>query len=183
MDYEKWGLSEYMSIEKNVYKIMMFGDSNVGKSTLVKRWVSDHYIENMPKTIGVEFRSKVVYVDNLAITLQIWDFSGEIRFDFLLEMYSRGVVGGIFVFDMSDNDSMLHLNNWVTRVRSYTSKDFPILIVGTKMDLSERKPNKKEDEEDSNMIFLCSAKTGENIDDVFQALAERIYYERKELGI
>jgi len=174
-----------MSLKKNVFKIILFGDSNVGKTTLVKKLVSDKFNEKTTKTIGVEFRSKIRYIDNLAVTLQIWDFSGEERFNFLLEMYCKGVVGGIFVFDMTNNESMLNLNKWISKVRSYTYVDFPILIVGTKQDLvirkiAEEKEYSKKDDKDSSDFFTCSAKTGENVDLIFQTLAERIYSIQKE---
>ena len=179
-------MTENISLKKNVYKIIVFGDSNAGKTTLLNKLVSDQFNEKTRKTIGVEFRSKSVFVDNLAITLQIWDFSGETQFNFLFEMYCKGVVGGIFTFDLTNIKSLLTLSKWIYRVRAHTSEEFPILIVGTKNDLVENNlriedvinpaiSNDKLNSGHSSNFFSCSAKTGENVGLVFQTLAERIY--------
>jgi len=168
-----------MVSDKYTYKIIVFGDSNVGKSTLLHRLVSNEFSSKISKTIGVEFQSKVMYVENIGITLQIWDFSGEERFHFLLEMYCRGVAGGIFFFDMSNINSLASVTYWINRVRRFTRGEFPILIVGTKEDLTSSKytqENENKPDISDKDLFVCSAKTGDNVKHIFQTLTERIYY-------
>jgi len=166
-------------LDKFTYKIIVFGDSNVGKSTLLHKLVSNEFSVKIPKTIGVEFKSKVMYVENIGITLQIWDFSGEERFNFLLEMYCRGVKGGIFFFDMSNVETLGSVTKWIDRVKRYTGEEFPILIVGAKEDLTSSKYSQVKAEKPEireSDLFVCSAKTGENVNLIFQTLTERIYY-------
>ncbi len=172
-----------MVLDKYTYKIIVFGDSNTGKSTFLHRLISNEFNTKISKTIGVEFNSKVMYVDNVGITLQIWDFSGEERFHFLLEMYCRGVKGGIFFFDMSDFNSLGHATEWIHRVRRYTRDDFPILIVGTKEDLIRDKYPHTDKNKGKNDLFVCSAKTGENVNLIFQSLTEKIYRTQMKIPI
>ncbi len=164
--------------QKYIYKILLFGNSDVGKSTFAIRATKNEFKKDPPKTIGVNFHMKKVFVDNIQIELQIWDFSGEPKFEFLFGLYSKGIKAGIFMYDISKQKSMLSLTKWINLLRKYTKEEFPIFIVGTKSDLVEFHEQNENKLVDS--CFICSSKTGKNIDNIFQIITEKIYYSGKK---
>ena len=133
--------------------------------------------------MGVNVSAKNVVIENLAVNLQIWDFVGEERFKTLLPIYARGAFGGIFMYDISDKHSLLNLIEWILLFHNKVVEhkgQIPILIIGGKSDLY---PDKKVNLEDAYILsesydisgyIECSAKTGENVENVFQTLITEI---------
>lgn len=174
-----------LSLASNSYKIILFGDSNVGKTTLTHRFINGSFNPKLAKTYGVELKTSMLYVDNLAITLSILDFSGEPRFYPLFNMYCRGIDGGIYMFDMTNSDSVLHYDSWMERIYQNISPELPLFIVGCKSDLVEDQTLLEGSQQIQELMgaghyYQCSAKSGENANEIFQMLIERIYYARKQ---
>ena len=96
--------------EEFTFKIIVFGDADVGKTTLTHRLEFNRFQSDMRKTIGVDFLSKIFFVDNLSISLQVWDFSGEHRFRDLFSMWLNGSSGGIYMYDITNTESFTHIN-------------------------------------------------------------------------
>ena len=158
-----------------VFKVVIFGDAGSGKTTLTQRYMSNKFISDTQMTIGVDLQVKVLKVANKRVKLQIWDFGGEERFRFFLPKYVKGAHGGIFMYDITNIESTLHIYNWITIIRE-SSELFPIMLIGGKSDLEEYREVKKEEGEklikdyEFEGFLECSSKTGENVEKVFEDL-------------
>lgn len=113
------------------------------------------------------------------------DFSGEPRFFSIFKMYCKGIDGAMFVFDMTDYDSIIHYEDWIKRIYENVPEDLPMIIVGMKSDLIQDKTLLENSQhiqelEGSGLYFQCSAKTGENVKSVFKTIVEKIYEKRKK---
>lgn len=162
-----------------VYKVVVFGDANVGKSTLTYRAVEGTFRENIRKTIGVNCSVKRVFFQNVQFTLNIWDFSGEEKFHSLLPMYLRGADGGIFVFDLTNRQSLHNLDDWISVAFDVLGPNFPMIMVGSKSDLVEFREVKKDHAIEfarkyNFNYFESSAKEGINIKEIFDDIAKMV---------
>ncbi len=159
-----------------IFKVVIFGDAGCGKTTLAKRFMTNKFISDTQMTIGVDLQVKVLTVDNKSVKLQIWDFGGEERFRFFLPRYVKGAHGGIFMYDITNLASTLHIDEWLAVIKE-SSESFPIMLVGGKMDLeayrevSTKDGKKMMEEHELNAFLESSSKTGENVDVIFQELA------------
>jgi small GTP-binding protein len=172
-------------MEDFIFKVVIFGDGGVGKSTLIKRYLSGTFDEGMKITIGVDFHIQKLEIENNRITLQLWDFAGEDRFRMLLPSYMRGAKGGIFMYDVTRYTSLKNLGSWLEVVRSM-DKTIPLIMVGSKIDLEEFRSVESDYamELATKHEFLgyaeCSSKTGVYVEGVFD-LITRIILENQNL--
>ncbi|MFO8019178.1 MAG: Rab family GTPase [Promethearchaeia archaeon] len=166
-----------------LYKLVVFGDGGVGKTSLVTRYLQGVFTGNTTMTIGVDFHTKTLNINGTEVSLQIWDFAGEDRFRFLLPSYLRGANGGIFMYDITRYSSIKNFDAWLNVLRTEAEeevKNMPILLVGGKSDLEQsRSISKKEGrrlmESKGLYNFIeCSAKTGENVEEVFYTITKRM---------
>ncbi len=167
------------------FKIIIFGDAGCGKTTLTQRYLTELFKSDSKMTIGVEFEAKALEVAGKKVKLQIWDFGGEERFRFLLPTYVRGAQGGVFMFDVSNYSSLGHIDDWLMTIQKDMDYKFPILVVGGKADLSDREVSHEEGiniakSRGTDGFIECSAKTGENVENVFEALT-RLMLEQANL--
>lgn len=167
------------------YKICLFGNKQVGKSSLVNRFVDGRFEFDLKPTIGAAIFVKTIKFYNKVIKLQIWDFGGEERFHFLLKSYAYGSFGGIFMFDLTNAHSLNEIYDWISIFRGsldYNFKEAPILLVGGKSDLEHQRIfSSDEINNDSYLTSLklfhyieCSSKTGENVNLVFETIISKI---------
>lgn len=122
-----------------LYKILLIGDSGVGKSCLLLRFTDDTYTEAYISTIGVDFKLRTVEYNGKQIKLQIWDTAGQERFRTITSSYYRGAHGVIIVYDITDQLSFNNLKNWIQEIEQYSSENFSKMIVGNKCDLNTRR--------------------------------------------
>jgi small GTP-binding protein len=161
------------------YKICIFGDKGVGKTTLVDRYITNTFHENIQMTLGASILVKTLELESGKITLQVWDFGGQSRFKFLISSYARGSAGGIFMFDLTNYDSLMALKEWLPEFGK-TVRYVPLIIVGGKLDLEEQRDCKQDEVLDIMKSYEfhkyveCSSKTGENVELVFRVLLEKI---------
>lgn len=159
-----------------MYKICIFGDGGVGKTTLVNRYMTGVFKGDSTMTIGVDFHVKKLEINGLMVSLQIWDFAGEDRFRFLLPSYVIGASGGIFMYDITRYSSLKNFDDWLEIFkRAYTGKEqqIPVIMVGGKLDLQYKRAVSSNEAfelaKESNLYGFveCSAKSGENVEDIF----------------
>jgi len=163
-----------------LYKILIVGDSGVGKSALLLRYVDDAFQETFISTIGVDFKMKTVQLENKVVKLQIWDTAGQERFRTITSTYYRGAHGIIIAYDVTDRGTFNNLAYWLSEVHKYSVLDVRVMIVGTKSDLvSKRQVETKEAEEwakQRQFTFVeTSAKNAENVENAFKRIVDSIH--------
>ena len=166
-----------MTMYDVLFKVVIFGDAGSGKTTLKKRFMTNVFVPDSSKTIGVDFETKVIKMDGLVIKLLICDFAGEERFRFMFPEYIYGTMGGILMYDITDYSSFTHIADWLSVING-TAQRFPIILLGAKSDLDEyREIPYREGKKVSKMMnlkefFECSSKSGENVIKSFAVLTQ-----------
>lgn len=167
-----------MSNRKSI-KIITAGDTSVGKTALLRRFMDNSFSKKSKETIGVDFFLKVLELDDESCYLQIWDFGGGDRFRHLLGSYILGAKGALLLFDITRPKTLDRIDDWVSLLRKGDS-NLPILLVGTKSDL-EKEVNFQDDDfykiQENYDLFefiKVSSKTGEHVKDVFDVLLRKI---------
>jgi len=162
-------------------KIVLLGDSGVGKTSIALRFVKEMFPENPNSTVGATFLTKRILVDNIKIKLQIWDTAGQERFRSLAPMYYRGAQCAILVFDLTSDETFAKVKDWVKELKNASTEDMLLAIVGNKLDLSEeigRRIEKSKCQEYASSIgglyFETSAKTNLGIEDLFVTISKRL---------
>ena len=163
------------------FKILLIGDSSVGKTSLLLKYTDDYFSEQSTSTIGVEFKEKKITLNNRNITLQIWDTSGQERFRSITQNFYRGSDGILFVFDVTNKESFHNLEYWLNEAKE---DDVKKILIGNKIDLPSRTISKERMENLGKRYnlksFETSAKTGENIKEIFTEIAELIIANKSE---
>ncbi|MHA1459249.1 MAG: Rab family GTPase, partial [Promethearchaeota archaeon] len=122
------------------FKMCIFGDSGVGKSTLINRYITAKFDHDQKSTLGAAILMKFIETETMKITLQIWDFAGEDKFSSLLPSYAKGSSAAIFMCDISKRDSITNIDKWLLKFNegsNIRNPKFPVIIVGGKLDLEE----------------------------------------------
>jgi len=163
----------------DLFKILLIGDSAVGKSSLLMRFTEAKFTPNFISTIGIDFKAKTVNLDQKRIKLQVWDTAGQERFRTITTAYFRSAVGIVLVYDVTNADSFQNLNLWIKAIEMHGTGDVVLLLVGNKIDVVEKiVVDRSRGEELARQLnikfFETSAKTGHNIDAVFEGLARDI---------
>jgi small GTP-binding protein len=162
-----------------LFKICIFGDGGVGKTTLLNRYLTGLFKDDSGITIGVDFHLKKLEIDGKRISLQIWDFAGEDRFRFLLPSYIMGSSGGLFMYDITRYSSLKNFQDWMDVVERGSigiPEKIPIIMAGSKLDLKDRRAVSAHDAVElakSHGLYSyieCSAKTGENVEEIFKEI-------------
>ena len=163
------------------FKVPIFGDGGVGKTTLTHRFLNGVFKETYQLTIGMDFYIKKLELDGKKISLQIWDFAGEKKFRFLLPGAVMGAKGTIFMYDITRYVTFKNLTDWLTvfnEANEIHDQKLPILLVGSKLDLEGMRTVPKEEAikfaKDNNFIdyIECSSKSGENVEALFANLTK-----------
>ena len=169
------------------FKIVMIGDSGVGKSCILLRFADDKFNENFYATIGVDFRFKNVMVDDKSVKLQIWDTAGQERFKTITSAYYRGADGIIIVYDITDRNSFAHIKDWLDDVNKYTDDNPLKIIVGNKIDLIKDKQINNNDMKTMTAqtgieIIECSAKDSIKINELMEIMTKKLIEKKKNEG-
>lgn len=163
-----------------LFKIIIIGDSSVGKSSVLARFVEDRFSAQYISTIGVDFRIKTVQVDNKIIKLQMWDTAGQERFRTITSSYYRGCHGVICVADLTDKESFKSIDKWINEVNQYSSyPDIPKILFGNKVDLTNKivvhtKYAEERAREYGMMYYETSAKNGQGVEEGFNYFTEKV---------
>jgi len=162
-----------------LFKLLLIGDSGVGKSCMLLRFADDTYTESYISTIGVDFKIRSVQHEGKTIKLQIWDTAGQERFRTITSSYYRGAHGIIIVYDVTDRESFNNVKNWVGEIDKYAADGVNKLLVGNKCDLTSKKvvstDEAKELADSLNLRLLeTSAKNAHNVEEAFNTMAGEI---------
>ena len=168
-----------------MFKILLLGDSGVGKSSLLLRYTKNQFSADIRSTIGVEFGVKFLKIDNLQLKVQIWDTAGMERYRSLTSAYYKGAKGVIIVYDICRKKSFYNIDKWIDDFKSKADEDSVILVIGNKSDLEEKREVDTEEAklkaEKNKMAFLeTSAKNNDNVHKAFLTLFKEIIKIYKE---
>ena len=163
-----------------LYKIIIIGDTCVGKSNILSRYLKDEFREDSKSTVGVELGTKFVKVKGVGAKLQIWDTAGQERYTSITSSYYKGSHGCFIVYDITSESSFENVEKWYEQAQKDASKEVSIILVGNKCDLeNERKVSKEKGEEKAKSLnapfFETSALSKVNIDDIFKEMVNNIY--------
>jgi Ras-related protein Rab-11A len=163
-----------------LFKVVLIGDSGVGKSNLMTRYTSDEFNVESPSTIGVEFMTKGLKIDNRDVKVQIWDTAGQERFRAISRSIYHGAKGAMLVYDITNKQSFDNIPNWLNELVSHVSPSTVIMLIGNKCDLEHLRAVKKEDAhkfaEEKRLLFLeTSALDTTNVDKAFEWLVTEIF--------
>jgi Ras-related protein Rab-11B len=162
-----------------ILKILIIGDSGVGKSNLLLRYVKNEFSPDLRSTVGVEFGYKMLKIDDLDIKAQIWDTAGQERYKAITSAYYKGAKGVLIVYDITRKQSYENLENWLNDFKMKSDENASIVIIGNKSDLIEKREIDTEEAKNfaslHNLAFFeTSAKENENVDKAFYDLVSQI---------
>jgi Ras-related protein Rab-1A len=168
-----------------IFKVLIIGDSSVGKSNILLRFSDNVFHDTFLPTIGVDFKIKNVSLSGQSIKLNIWDTAGQERFKTITAAYYKGSHGVILVYDITDRESFNNIVNWLAEVRKHAGPNVARVLVGNKCDLTaERKVTEKEAkefaEQQGMQFFEASAKAKINIEETFMAITKTMYEQLPE---
>ena len=173
-----------MSIEDEEYdvlfKLVIIGDSGVGKTNILSRYLNDEFSLTSKATVGVEFGSTMVKKNGKLIKLQIWDTAGQERYKSITTSYYKGAKGAFVVYDITNKKTFKNIDKWILELKANGSEDILIILIGNKLDLEKnREVNaeevKKKAEELNAAYFETSALNGSNIEHAFDVIVEEMF--------
>jgi len=165
---------------RSKYKLVFVGDSNVGKTSIISRFMYDHFDNNYDATIGIDFLAKTHTVGDKTVRLQLWDTAGQERFRSLIPSYIRDSSVAVVVYAIDSQESFHAVDKWVEEVRKEREHEVMIFVVGNKTDLSpgNRRVTKREGEtkaKNLNALFIeTSAKDAYNVNELFNQIAQQL---------
>ncbi|XP_071822678.1 ras-related protein Rab-5B-like [Apostichopus japonicus] len=167
------------------FKLVLLGESAVGKSSLVLRFVKGQFHEFQESTIGAAFLTQTVVLDDTTLKFEIWDTAGQERYHSLAPMYYRGSQAAVVVYDITNQDTFARAKTWVRELEKAGSPNLVIALAGNKADMANRRMVEAEEakayaEEKSILFMETSAKTAMNVNDLFLAIAKRLPRNEKQ---
>uniref|UniRef100_A0ACD5UI26 Uncharacterized protein n=1 Tax=Avena sativa TaxID=4498 RepID=A0ACD5UI26_AVESA len=171
--------------EDYVFKVVVIGDSGVGKTQLLGRFTRDEFHLDSKSTIGIEFQTRTVAIapSRRRVKAQIWDTAGQERYRAVTSAYYRGALGAMLVYDVTRRATFQHVARWVAELRAHADKSIVVVLVGNKADLAAL-PGRREveveeagafAEEQGLFFFEASALSGDNVEEAFMGLLGEIY--------
>lgn len=163
-----------------LFKVVLIGDSGVGKSNLLSRFTRNEFNLDQKSTIGVEFATRSVNVDGKTIKAQIWDTAGQERYRAITSAYYRGAVGALLVYDIAKHQTYENVTRWLKELRDHADQNIVIMLVGNKSDLKHLRAvptdEAKSFSTENNLSFIeTSALDASNVESAFQNILSDIY--------
>ena len=174
------------SDSSKTFKILTIGESGVGKTCILRRFVENKFLKNHLATIGIDFKTKTLNINNQEIKLKIWDTAGQERFRNITTQYYKGADGIVLIYDVTDDASYEKIRDWMEQILSTTKReDIGLVLLGNKCDMEPRavteEQGNKMAEELKVSYFETSALTGQGINEAFNELTRDIM-KRKGVG-
>ncbi|KAI5785508.1 ras family-domain-containing protein [Peziza echinospora] len=172
------GVGSYSNPLKK-FKLVFLGEQSVGKTSLITRFMYDSFDNMYQATIGIDFLSKTMYLEDRTVRLQLWDTAGQERFRSLIPSYIRDSSVAVVVYDITNRNSFLNTSKWVDDVRGERGNDVIIVLVGNKTDLNDKRQvtteeGEKKAQEFKVMFIETSAKAGHNVKVLFKRIAQAL---------
>jgi small GTP-binding protein len=160
-------------------KLVMIGDSGVGKTNILSRYINNEFSSITKATVGVEFFSTIIKKNNKLIKLQIWDTAGQERYKSITSAYYKGAKGAFVVYDITKMKTFKNLDKWITELKANGNEDIYIILIGNKLDLEKNREVmtndvKRKAEELKVGYFETSALDGSNIEHAFDVIVEEM---------
>ena len=160
-------------------KLVMIGDSGVGKTNILSRYINNEFSSITKATVGVEFFSTIIKKNNKLIKLQIWDTAGQERYKSITSAYYKGAKGAFVVYDITKMKTFKNLDKWITELKANGNEDIYIILIGNKLDLEKNREVmtndvKRKAEELKVGYFETSALDGSNIEHAFDVIIEEM---------
>ena len=168
-----------MSKKEFLYKILLLGDTQVGKSSFLMRYIDNTFQESYLSTVGLDFKVKNVQLDDgNTYRVQIWDTAGQDRFHAITRNYFKNAHGIILIYDVTLIESFQNVKNWIKQIKEEVTDKVSIILVGNKIDMENQRVVSKEEGEKMAAsyglkFFECSAKTGENVEEIFKDIVTK----------
>nr|XP_009392437.1 PREDICTED: ras-related protein RABA1f-like isoform X2 [Musa acuminata subsp. malaccensis] len=163
-----------------LFKVVLIGDSGVGKSNLLSRFTRNEFSLESKSTIGVEFATRSIRVEDKVVKAQIWDTAGQERYRAITSAYYRGAVGALLVYDVTRHTTFENVERWMKELRDHTDSSIVIMLVGNKADLRHLRAVTVEDskafaERENSFFMETSALESTNVDNAFTEVLTQIY--------
>ncbi|KAH9626311.1 hypothetical protein KSS87_012855 [Heliosperma pusillum] len=163
-----------------VFKVVLIGDSAVGKSQILARFARDEFSLDSKATIGVEFQTRTLVLHHKSVKAQIWDTAGQERYRAVTSAYYRGAVGALLVYDITKRQTFEHIPRWLEELRGHADKNIVIMLIGNKSDLEDDRAvateDAKEFAEKEGLFFLeTSALQATNVETAFSTVLTEIF--------
>ncbi|XP_059307463.1 ras-related protein Rab11D-like [Lycium ferocissimum] len=163
-----------------VFKVVLIGDSAVGKSQILARFARNEFSLDSKATIGVEFQTRTLVIQHKSVKAQIWDTAGQERYRAVTSAYYRGAVGALLVYDITKRQTFDHMPRWLEELRAHADKNIVIMLIGNKTDLEDQRAVPTEDAKEfaqkEGLFFLeTSAMEGRNVEDAFFTVLTEIF--------
>ena len=169
-----------------LFKLILIGDSYVGKSNILLKYLKNQFNENSKTTVGLEFGTKNIIINNKRIKIQIWDTAGQERYRSITSAYYKGAKGALIVYDITRKNTFDNIDKWITDLKLNGDKNICIIILGNKYDLIDKREINKNDgikkvEMYKTAFLETSALNGDNISKAFDELIEQIVINNKNI--
>ncbi|KAK8557742.1 hypothetical protein V6N13_008128 [Hibiscus sabdariffa] len=163
-----------------LFKVVLIGDSGVGKSNLLSRFTRNEFCLESKSTIGVEFATRTLQVEGRTVKAQIWDTAGQERYRAITSAYYRGALGALLVYDVSKPTTFENVSRWLKELRDHADSNIVIMMIGNKTDLKHLRAVATEDgqsyaEKEGLSFIETSALEATNVDKAFQTILSEIY--------
>lgn len=163
-----------------LFKVVLIGDSGVGKSNLLSRFTRNEFSLESKSTIGVEFATRSIKVDDKIVKAQIWDTAGQERYRAITSAYYRGAVGALLVYDVTRHVTFENVERWLKELRDHTDSNIVVMLVGNKADLRHLRAVSTEDaksfaEKENTFFMETSALESMNVENAFTEVLTQIY--------
>ena len=179
-------MSENEEYYNMLFKIVLVGDSSVGKTNLFLRYIKNEFDPQTKATIGVEFGTKIIKINNYNIKIQIWDTAGQERYKSITNAYYKGAQGAFLVYDITNKSSFLNIDKWIRDLKNNGDEKIVLFLIGNKNDLNDDRVidtnEGKNKAKENKMFFLeTSAKNNDNVNKAFDEIINNIFDVYKNL--
>ena len=169
-----------------IFKIVLIGDTSVGKTNILSKYLTDEFDPESKATVGVEFGTKNFKIENNIVKVQIWDTAGQERYRSITNAYYKGAKGALLVYDITNKKSFDNLDKWISDLKINGDEKISIVLLGNKSDLESQRVISTEEGKDKAELFKfafmeTSALNGSNIEKAFDELIKEVYKDNHEL--